>query len=397
VVITDPGTPLAATAGERGFRRLFVNLADVGGRYSALTLFGLVPAALMGLDIETLLARALRMRQACGNGSPALANPGLMLGSVLGELALQGRNKVTFVMPDDVATLGMWLEQLLAESTGKAGTGLLPVAGETLAAPEAYGDDRVFVHVRLGEEDAPIRERLAALRDAGHPVVTIKMMDRYDLTQEFYRWEIAVAAAGAVLGVNVFNQPNVQESKDNTRAILKELRESGSLPEEKPDLTAEAIAVYGCPGARDLEGALTAFLQTAASGDYCALLAYIQEDDVHTEAITRNLRDPLQRQLKLATTLGYGPRYLHSTGQFHKGGPNSGLYLMFTTDATDDVAVPERVYRFGQLRLAQAIGDLQALQKHGRRVLRFHLGTDVSQDLRRIGKALQGALDRIRR
>jgi len=396
VVITDPGTPLAATACERGFRRLFVNFADVGGRYSALTLFGLVPAALMGLDIETLLARALRMRQACGSATPALANPGLMLGCVLGEMALQGRNKVTFVMPEAVATLGMWLEQLLAESTGKEGTGLLPVAGEALAAPEVYGSDRVFVHVRLGEDDAPTRDRLAALRDAGHPVVTIRMADRYDLAQEFYRWEIAVAAAGAVIGVNVFNQPNVQESKDNTRAILKELRESGSLPEGKPDLVAEAIAVYGCPQARDLEDALAAFFQTAAPGDYCALLAYIQEDDVHTAALTRNLRDPLQRQLKLATTLGYGPRYLHSTGQLHKGGPNSGLYLMFTTDAPEDIAVPERPYRFGELRLAQAIGDLQALQKHGRRVLRFHLGSDVAADLNRIGKALQSVLSRLK-
>jgi transaldolase/glucose-6-phosphate isomerase len=393
VVITDPGTPLAATAGERGFRRLFVNLADVGGRYSALTLFGLVPAALMGLDVETLLARALRMRRACGNDTPALANPGLMLGCVLGELALQGRNKVTFVMPEAVATLGMWLEQLLAESTGKEGTGLLPVAGETLAGPEAYGNDRVFVQVLLGQDDVPTLDRVAALRDAGHPVVTIRMADRYDLAQEFYRWEIAVAAAGAVLDVNVFNQPNVQESKDNTRAILKELRDSGALPEGKPDLAAETIAVYGCPGARDLEGALGAFLQTAAPGDYCALLAYIREDDAHTEAMTRNLRDPLQRQLKMATTLGYGPRYLHSTGQFHKGGPNSGLYLMFTTDAPDDIPVPERFYGFGQLRLAQAIGDLQALQQHGRRVLRFHLGADVTADLNRIGKALQGALE----
>lgn len=396
VAITDPGTPLAATACERGFRRLFVNYADVGGRYSALTLFGLVPAVLMGLDIEMLLARALRMRQACAGGTPVLENPGLMLGCVLGELALQGRDKVTFVMPEAIATLGMWLEQLLAESTGKKGTGLLPVAGEVLAEPQAYGNDRVFVHVHFGEEDAQTLDRLADLRDAGHPVITIRMGDRYDLAQEFYRWEIAVAAAGAVLGVNVFNQPNVQESKDNTRAILKELRESGSLPEGKPDLKAEAIAVYGCPEATDLEGALTAFFQSAMPGDYCALLAYLREDAAQTEALTRRLRDPLQRRLKLATTLGYGPRYLHSTGQLHKGGPNTGFYLMFTSAAPDDIPVPERSYRFGELRLAQAIGDLQALQKHGRRVLRFHLGSDEEPAaLNRIGRALQSALDRL--
>jgi hypothetical protein len=319
-----------------------------------------------------------------------------MLGCVLGELALQGRNKVTFIMPEAVATLGMWLEQLLAESTGKAGTGLLPVAGETLAAPETYGNDRVFVHVRLDEDDAATLDRLAALRDAGHPVVTIRMQDRYDLAQEFYRWEIAVAAAGVVLGVNVFNQPNVQESKDNTRAILKELRESGSLPEGKPDLTAQGVAVYGCPEAQNLESALATFLQAAVPGDYCALLAYIREDEAHTEAITRNLRDPLQRQLKLATTLGYGPRYLHSTGQLHKGGPNTGLYLMFTTEAPEDIAVPERPYRFGQLCLAQAVGDLQALQQHGRRVMRFHLGADVAAGLSHIGAALADALERLR-
>jgi transaldolase/glucose-6-phosphate isomerase len=392
VAITDPGTPLVTIARERGFRRLFVNYADVGGRYSALTLFGMVPAALMGLDVETMLARSLIMLRANESCIAAPENPGLMLGAALGELALQARNKITFVMPEQVATLGMWLEQLLAESTGKGGTGLLPIAGESLDDPEAYGDDRVFVNYRIGDSDGDLQHRIAALRDGGHPVITIQMGDRLDLAQEFYRWEIAVAVAGAILGINPFNQPNVKESKDNTRAILEKLREAGTLPEAEPDIKDGALAIYGSPGSTDLEGALRALFETAAAGDYCALLAYIEEDELNAGKIAADVRRPLQRRLKLATTLGYGPRYLHSTGQLHKGGPNTGLYLMLTGGVTDDLPVPGRPYSFGKLRLAQAIGDFQALQKHGRRALRIHLGMNVPESLDRIGRALHSAI-----
>lgn len=310
-------------------------------------------------------------------------------------MALQRRDKVTFVMPDQIGTLGMWLEQLLAESTGKQGTGLVPVAEEALEAAEAYGNDRVFVYYRLDEDDQKTRDKAFALRDSGHPVITIRMADRYDLAQVFYRWEIAVATAGAVLGVNVFDQPNVQECKDNTREILERLRETESLPEGDPEFAEGALRVYGRTGAAHLEGALKALFESAAAGDYCALLAYVPENGATAEKIVSDLRRPLQRRLKLATTLGYGPRYLHSTGQLHKGGPDAGVYLMLTADPGDNLQVPGRSYGFGSLRLAQAVGDLQALQKHGRRVLRIHLGSRVAEGLDRVGKALGGALGQI--
>jgi hypothetical protein len=270
---------------------------------------------------------------------------------------------------------------------------LLPVAGEVLGAPEDYGSDRVFVHYRLGGADPETEDKIAALRDAGHPVITISMDDRYDLAREFFRWEIAVAAAGAALSVNVFNQPNVQESKDNTRAVLERLADSGSLPSGEPDLKEDGISVYGSPDAEDLPGAFQSLLATAAEGDYIALLAYLGEDRETDPKLSEAVREPLRRRLALATTLGYGPRYLHSTGQLHKGGPNTGRYLMFTADAAEALPVPGRPYGFGQLRLAQAIGDFQALQQHGRRVLRFHLGPDPAGGLERIGRALQRALD----
>ncbi len=394
VAVTDPGTPLVAAAGRYGFRRLFVNDADVGGRFSALTRFGMVPAALMGLDIETLAARAMIMRRACRGGA-TIENPGLMLGAVLGELARQGRDKVTFVMPEAVSTLGMWLEQLLAESTGKQGTGLIPVAGEPLGEADVYGKDRVFVDYRLGGPEPEQKEKIAALKNAGHPVITIAMADAFDLAQEFYRWEIAVAAAGAVLGANVFDQPNVQESKDNTRAVLDEVQETGSLPQEAPDFEEDGVAVYGAAGAKDLRSALEKLLETAEEGDYCALLAYITEDRTNGAKLSEKLRKPLQQRMRLATTLGYGPRYLHSTGQLHKGGPGSGLYLMITAEAGGDGKVPGRSYSFGELRLAQAIGDFQALNQHGRRVLRFHVRADAAAGLDRIGQALTAGLDRL--
>ncbi len=393
VAITDPGTPLVAEAGKRGFRRVFVNVADVGGRYSALTFFGMVPAALMGVDVEALCARAQVMGRACRSCSGLLENPGVMLGAVLGELALQGRDKVTFVMPEAVSTLGMWLEQLLAESTGKQGAGLLPVAGESLGAAQDYGSDRVFVYYRPGQPDRQTEDKIAALRDAGHPVITISMGDRTDLAQEFYRWEIAVAAAGAAIGVNVFDQPNVQESKDNTRRILEDLEEAGSLPDGEPDAAEGGISVFGGPEAGDLEAALKHLFATAAPGDYCAVLAYLTETEGVAEKLAERVRQPVMRRLKIATTLGYGPRYLHSTGQLHKGGPNTGLYLLFTADPEKDLPVPDRPYSFGQLRLAQAVGDFQALEKHGRRVVRIHLGANPETALDRVGRALEGALD----
>jgi transaldolase/glucose-6-phosphate isomerase len=388
VAITDPGSPLVDLAQGRAFRRTFLNFPDIGGRYSALSYFGLVPAALLGVDVAELLAQALRMVHACASCVKLEHNPGVALGAALGELARQGRDKVTFLVPDAISTLGTWLEQLLAESTGKEGTGLLPVALEPAGDPAVYGDDRFFAYVRLkGEREQKLEDRVTALRRAGQPVVTIQMDDRLDLGQEFFRWEIATATAGAILGINAFNQPNVQESKDNTNRLLGVVRDGGQLPEGKPALVEGALSLYADDAAPTVAETLVHFLTQAGPGDYVALMAYLSETrtiDQALQAIRLRLRD----RLKLATTLGYGPRFLHSTGQFHKGGPNIGLFLQLTADDTEDADVPGEPYSFGVLKRAQALGDLEALRKHGRRVMRIHLGADVAAGLRVLAEAI---------
>lgn len=392
VAITDPGTPLADMARQRGFRKVFLNYSDVGGRYSALTYFGLVPAALMGLDVQRILARALCMRHACDADVSVRKNPGIRLGAALGELARHGRDKVTFVVPQEFFTLGMWLEQLLAESTGKSGTGLLPVAGEPIDDPSVYGKDRVFAYFRLkNTSDSDVKKTVEALENTGQPVIVITMDDPLDLSQEFFRWEIATATAGMILGINPFNQPNVQESKDNTKQLLEILKKEGKLPEESADLIEEPLRLYGSQKAQNVTGALSRFFEQAKAGDYLAILAYIPETEAADKLLTR-MRVQIRRQFRIATTHGYGPRYLHSTGQLHKGGSNTGLFLMLTADDPDDMRIPEREYSFGILKQAQASGDLQALQKHGRRVLRIHLGPKVEVGLNRLSEALPSAL-----
>jgi transaldolase/glucose-6-phosphate isomerase len=391
VAITDPGRPLVEQAQARGFRRTFLNFTDIGGRYSALSYFGLVPAALMGLHVAELLARALRMVHACASCVPVDENPGVVLGAVMGELARHGRDKVTFLVPESIATLGMWLEQLLAESTGKEGTGLLPVAGEPMGDPLAYGDDRLFAYIRLqGEIDEALERGVAALQEAGQPVVTIQMDDRLDLGQEFFRWEIATATAGAILGINAFNQPNVQESKDNTNRLLKVVREKDRLPEEKPALTEGSLRIYAQKATSTVSETLRQFLAQARPGDYVALQAYLTESP-GTEEMLQVIRLYLRNKLHVATTLGYGPRFLHSTGQFHKGGPNTGLFLQLTADDAEDTPVPEQPYTFGVFKRAQALGDLEALRKHERRVVRIHMGADVSQGLVALEEAVEAA------
>jgi len=377
---------------------VFLNFTDIGGRYSALSYFGLLPAALMGVDVGELLVRALRMRYACSPEVPASENPGLALGATLGELGLRGRNKVTFLMPEALATFGMWLEQLLAESTGKEGTGLLPVTGEPIGDPSVYGDDRLFVHFRLKnaadrnpKADEALDRGVDALREAGHPVVTIEMEDLLDLGQEFFRWEIATAIAGAILGINAFNQPNVQESKDNTDRLLDVYKREGQLPEEDPALVEEPLVLYAENGAhQSIAEALADFFGKAQPQDYVALMAYLTEDQ-DTEQALQEMRVYLRDKLHLATTLGYGPRFLHSTGQLHKGGPNTGLFVQLTADDAEDVPLPGQPYSFGTLKRAQALGDLQSLRKHGRRVVRIHLGSDVQQGLAALQKAITQA------
>jgi transaldolase / glucose-6-phosphate isomerase len=349
VAITDPGTPLEQLARERQFRRTFVNQPDIGGRYSALSFFGLVPAALIGVDVDTLLHRAHRMAEACAACVPALENPAARLGALLGEAALAGRDKVTFVLSPGIASFGLWAEQLIAESTGKEGKGILPVAGEPLGPPEVYGEDRVFVSMVLaGETDTGVEARLAELEQAGHPVVHLKLDDRFDLGQEYFRWEFATAVAGAVLRINPFDQPNVAESKANTKAVLAK----GSTP--SPPASAAEIEK---------------FLAAVKPGDYLAIMAYLPptpENDRQLAAIRLRFRD----RLKVATTLGYGPRFLHSTGQLHKGGPPVGHFLQITERVVDELPIPGVPFGFGRLEAAQAEGDLVALRARGRPAIR---------------------------
>jgi glucose-6-phosphate isomerase len=406
VAITDPDTPLVALGRERRYRRIFLNFRDVGGRYSGLSYFGLVPAALAGVDLAELLERSRRMARACASGIPARDNPGVALGAAMGELAKRGRDKVTLLVSPPVATLGMWLEQLMAESTGKDGTGLLPVADEPLGTPSVYGEDRLFAYVRLEEAgDGRLERGIAALREAGHPVVTIRMHDPLDLGQEFFRWEIATATAGAILGINAFDQPNVQESKDNTNRLLGVVRTQGRLPEETPTASEGRLRIYaGGTGAADgrrdpgrgesVVAALARFLEQARPGNYVALQAYLTEDAPTDRALTQ-LRLRIRDRTRLATTVGYGPRYLHSTGQYHKGGPNTGLFFQLTADDTVDADVPGAPYTFGVFKRAQAQGDLEALRAHGRRVMRVHLGADAARGLEDLDAAVAAALEAV--
>jgi len=384
VAITDEGTSLEKQALEQGFRAIFVNPGDIGGRYSALSFFGMIPAALIGVDLERLLDGVRAMAVACGPDVPAEQNPALQLAAAIGELALRGRDKLTLVFEPPLTPLGAWVEQLVAESTGKEGTGILPVDLEALGPAGAYGDDRVFAAVWLaGAADADTAGALDSLRDAGHPVLEHEIADILDLGGEFLRWEIAVAAAGHLLGIDAFDQPNVQESKDITKGLLSEYAATGELPAEPPEGDGHRV-VYPV-GDDDLPAALRAFLGQAAAGDYVALQAYVAPGQAvwdQLQAVRLRLRDGL----RLATTLGYGPRYLHSTGQLHKGGPNKGLFLQLLGHDSDDVEIPGQPYSFGVLKRAQARGDLTALRAHGRRAMRVCLGDDVPAGLARLAE-----------
>ncbi len=387
--ITDPGTGLHRLAQERGFRKVFLNPPDIGGRYSALSLFGLVPAALLGLDVTRLLDRAQAMAQACAAGVPADANPGVWLGTAMGTMARAGRDKLTLMTSPSIDSFGLWIEQLIAESTGKEGKGIVPVVGEPLGAPGTYGEDRYFVYVRLEGDDNDTLDQMAGqLEAAGQPVVTLYLQDCYDLGAEFFRWEFATAIAGAMLKIDPFDQPNVQESKDNTSRVLAQFQATGALPTEPPDLLKDGLELYGSKE-ESLEKALKGFVGGAGAGDYFAIVAYLPAAEP-VEAAMATLREMLRNRTGLATTLGYGPRFLHSTGQLHKGGPNSGLFLQFTAQEKVSVPIPGKPYDFGTLKRAQATGDWQALKQHGRRALWVHLGTDIAADLQKVVDALRG-------
>ena len=375
IAITDPGTPLAALA-ERTFRQVFLNPADIGGRYSALSYFGLVPAALGAIDVATLLDRAQMMVHACAPSVPASENPGAWLGAVLGEAALAGRDKVTIIAPAQAPRFGLWAEQLLAESTGKEGKGLIPVADEPLGPPEVYSDDRLFVRLAFEGEADPSKPALAALAAAGHPVITLTLRDPLDLGAAFFQWEYATAVAGAILGINAFDQPNVQEAKDITKQVLSQRR---------PATVGEGISWAGQAGST-LDAAIQALLAQVKPHDYVALMAYVAPAAETDQALTA-IRVAIRDQHHVATTVGYGPRFLHSTGQLHKGGPNTGVFLQIVGDDLNDLQIPGASYSFGQLKQAQALGDYMALRNHGRRVLRVQVH-DVAEGLARIGQAV---------
>jgi transaldolase/glucose-6-phosphate isomerase len=386
VAVTDPGTPLEKLARERGFRGVFSAPPEVGGRYSALTPFGLVPAALLGVEVEHLLARAREMADACAPRESADTNPGLRLGAAMGELARAGRDKVTFVTSHSLASFPDWIEQLIAESTGKtilAGgerRGIVPVAGEPLGGPEAYGDDRFFAALLLdGDEVEAIEEALSGLEKAGHPVARFHLADRYDLGAEMFRWEVATAAAGAVLGVNPFDQPDVQLAKELSAKMMK-AAESGTLPPSEGEIRVDDAAA--------LHHALNNWVQGAQAGDYLGVHAYLAPRARTSEEL-RALQAKLHGMTQLAVTLGYGPRFLHSTGQLHKGGSDRCRFLQIVDEPAEDVAVPETSFTFGTLIRAQAEGDRQALEQRGRKVLRLQLGRDDDAGLKQVLAALE--------
>ena len=363
VCVTDPGTPLAALAERDGFRRTFEATPDLGGRYSVLSHFGLVPAALAGIDVGTLLDRGIGMRRRCAASVSPDQNPGAWLGAAMAAMATSGREKLTLVTSPGLGAFGLWAEQLIAESAGKDGKGILPVASEPLLDPDAYGDDRLFVHLRLdGDDNAANDSAMERAANDGHPVIRLDFRDAYDLGAEFFRWEFATAVAGSILGIHPFNQPSVQQAKDETERLLGEYRSAGKLPEvEAPS-------------------SLASLLSEAAPGDYVALLAYLPETPA-TDAALGELRSRIAQRYGVATTLGYGPRYLHSTGQLHKGGPGNGLFAVLTAPTGQDIPVPGETHTFGVLAEAQALGDLRSLQGLGRRVARVRLGADPAAEI----------------
>lgn len=355
VAITDAGTSLARLAEEDGFRRCFLNPADVGGRFSVLSYFGMVPATLMGIDLKKLMERTDDMRKECASNVPAQENPGAVLGAAIGTLAQQGRDKLTLITSPSIGAFGLWVEQLIAESLGKDGKGIIPVMGEPLLTPAQYEKDRLFVYLRLeGDNNSVLDAAAKEMKSAGQLVITLNLQDCYDLGAEFYRWEFAIAVAGKILGVHPFDQADVQRAKDATERVLQEYQASGRFPQI---VTGNSL--------KDL-------LSEAKKGDYLAIMVYTLQTADTDDALT-DLRAKVMTQYHIATTMGYGPRVLHSTGQLHKGGPNSGLFLQVTVDHEKDLPVPGEPFTFGVLADAQALGDLQTLKSLGRRVIRIHL------------------------
>jgi transaldolase/glucose-6-phosphate isomerase len=400
IAITDPGSPLEDLARRQRYRSVFSGVPSIGGRYSALSDFGIVPAAASGIDVKALLASARAMAQACAPETPAGDNPGLVLGTVIGTCVNAGRNKLTFITSPGVARLGAWSEQLLAESTGKQGRGVIPVAGEPTGTPEVYGTDRLIAYIRLtSDADDDQDPKVRALEKAGQPVVRIELSDPHELGGEFFRWEFATAVAGSLIGIDPFDQPNVEEAKVLAREITDRYDETGMIAVQGPFFESEGLQLYADDANRaeliemagedaDVSGYLNAQLGRAGAGDYVALLAYIEMTPTH-EVILSEIRGLIRDARRMATCVGFGPRFQHSTGQAYKGGPNTGVFLQITCDDTVELAVPGHRYSFGVVKEAQARSDLDVLAKRGRRVLRLHVGTDVGAGLERLRTAVE--------
>ena len=390
IAITDPGSGLEDRAKRYKFRDIFLNDPNIGGRYSALSYFGLVPAMLVGVEVTKLLGRATDMMRDCRAEDD---NPGAWLGAVMGTLAINGRDKLTLVISPSIVAFGNWVEQLIAESTGKEGKGILPVNGEALGEPGVYGDDRFFVYLRLHDDDAHDAS-VQKLIDAGQPVVQINLRDPYDLGGEYFRWEMATAVAGHLLGINPFNQPNVESAKVLAREMVTAYQKEGRLPDMPSKVEDDGITAYAIVNGDSLEDIFDSFLKQTNPGDYIAIQAYIQPTP-ETDAALQELRIRLRDQLKVATTLGYGPRFLHSTGQLHKGDAGNGLFIQITADDQRDAPIPDEAgaaassISFGVLKSAQALGDLKALLNAWRRVIGFHLGTDAIAGIERLTKSLE--------
>ncbi|MGH2979683.1 MAG: bifunctional transaldolase/phosoglucose isomerase [Solirubrobacterales bacterium] len=402
VAITDPGSKLEQIAERAGFRHVARGVESIGGRYSALSDFGMVPCAMMGVDVRELLDSAQRMAQGCGSGWPGADNPGLTLGATIGVCAKEGRDKLTLVTSPGIGALGAWLEQLLAESTGKQGQGVVPVDREPLGTPDAYGPDRLFVYLRLASAPDPGQERaIEAIERAAHPVVRIELDQLHDLGGEVFRWEFATAVAGAVLGINPFDQPDVEASKLITRELTGSYVQTGALPEDTPSASRGDLELFAdernaselaaAAGGDSFEELLAAHLARVGDGDYVALLAYVEMSAQH-EQVLAEIRSAVRDRTGAATCVGFGPRFLHSTGQAYKGGPNSGVFLQITCDDAADVEVPGQKYSFGVVKAAQARGDLQVLVERERRALRIHIGEDVGAGLAAMRAAVEHAL-----
>jgi transaldolase/glucose-6-phosphate isomerase len=398
IAITDPGSKMQQVAEADKFRRIFMGVPSIGGRYSALSNFGMVPGAIMGLNVSKFLKITEEMVTACGASSAADVNPGVILGTILGVAANHGRDKLTIVTSPGIFDLGAWLEQLIAESTGKIGKGIIPVDRERLAKPAAYGNDRVFAYLRLASKPNKAQDAaVAALEKAGHPVVRITLPNVATLGQEFFRWEIATAVAGSIIGINAFNQPDVEASKIETKKLTTQYEATGSLPPEVPFFEDKGIKLFAdeknvaAVHGPKLADVLTAHLSRLGAGDYFAVLGYIPMNAANEKAL-QGIRHALRDKKKVATVLGFGPRFLHSTGQAYKGGPNSGVFLQITCDDAKDLPVPGQKYTFGIVKAAQARGDFAVLSERGRRALRVHLGKNLKSGLAALAKAVQKAI-----